>query len=99
MTDKHSGRPDTESMEELVGRARRGDTDAVSVLYEQTYSNHYNRGVSSVFAQKDARAASFDPLRPPFASAARRGKRKARRPKPSCFVVGQAGLEPATKRL
>lgn len=41
MTDKHSGRPDTESMEELVGRARRGDTDAVSVLYEQTYSKVY----------------------------------------------------------
>ena len=41
MTDKHSGRPDTESMEELVGRARRGDTDAVSALYEQTYSKVY----------------------------------------------------------
>lgn len=41
MTDNHSGRPDTESMEELVGRARRGDTDAVSVLYEQTYSKVY----------------------------------------------------------
>ncbi len=41
MTDKHSGRPDTKSMEELVGRARRGDTDAVSVLYEQTYSKVY----------------------------------------------------------
>lgn len=41
MTDKHSGRPDAESMEELVGRARRGDTDAVSALYEQTYSKVY----------------------------------------------------------
>lgn len=41
MTDKHSGRPDAENMEELVGRARRGDTDAVSVLYEQTYSKVY----------------------------------------------------------
>ena len=41
MTDNHSGRPDTESMEELVGRARRGDTDAVSALYEQTYSKVY----------------------------------------------------------
>lgn len=41
MTDKHSGRPDTESMEELVGRARRGDTDAVSALYERTYSKVY----------------------------------------------------------
>lgn len=41
MTDKHSGRPDAENMEELVGRARRGDTDAVSALYERTYSKVY----------------------------------------------------------
>lgn len=41
MTDKHSGRPDAESMEELVGRARRGDTDAASALYERTYSKVY----------------------------------------------------------
>ena len=27
--------------------------------------------------KKDARAASFGPLRPPFASAARRGKKKS----------------------
>ena len=41
MTTRQSGRENPADMAELVDRARRGDAEAVSALYEQTYGRVY----------------------------------------------------------